>query len=275
MTACQDIVIRFLSDRVGARHARICGLHREIHRFGMHGRYSGVMLAPVDNEAAVLAVLADRYGLPMDRLVPGQVALAEVQHPSLPVRAFARKGGAVLAVAPEHAALLRRLLDGPVRVLPALERAATELRGHLFSGVARTGVAIPPPLVEVTTLDASDPRLPDWVVGHFAGEAWVVLDEHGEVLSTAVLKRYDERLREISVGTAERARGRGLARSVVAAAARHVLSERRAVLYNHAPDNFASAKVAESVGLYEFGRYHAIVPDRSIAIEYGKDDSAH
>jgi len=231
------------------------------------------MLAPVDNEAVVLAVLADRYGLPMDRLVPGEIAIAEVQHPSLPVRAFTRQGGAVLAVAPEHAALLRRLLDGAVNVLPPLERAAAELHGHLFSGVARTGVAIPPPTVTVTVLDATDPRLPDWVIGHFTGEAWVVLDGDGKVLSSAVLKRYDDRLREISVGTSERARRRGLARSVVAAAARHVLSEGRAVLYNHAPDNFASAKVAESVGLHEFGRYHAIVPDRRIGIEYGEDDS--
>ncbi|HZD68516.1 MAG TPA: GNAT family N-acetyltransferase [Actinomycetes bacterium] len=231
------------------------------------------MLAPVDNEAVVLAVLADRYGLPMDRLVPGEIAIARVQHPSLPVRAFTRGGGVVLAVAPEHAALLRRLLDGPGGVLRSLQLAAGELRGHLFSGVARTGVAIPPPTAPVTMLDAADPRLPDWVIGHFTGEAWVVLDEAGKVLSTAVLKRYDDRLREISVGTAERARGHGLARSVVAAAARHVLSEGRAVLYNHAPDNFASAKVAESVGLHEFGRYHAIVPDRRIAIEYGKDDS--
>jgi RimJ/RimL family protein N-acetyltransferase len=158
-------------------------------------------------------------------------------------------------------------------VLPPLERAAAELHGHLFSGVARTGVAIPPPTVTVTVLDATDPRLPDWVIGHFTGEAWVFLDENGKVLSSAVLKRYDDRLREISVGTSERARGRGLARSVVAAAARHVLSEGRAVLYNHAPDNLASAKVAESVGLHEFGRYHAIVPDRRIGIEYGEDDS--
>jgi RimJ/RimL family protein N-acetyltransferase len=218
-------------------------------------------------------VLSDRYGLPMDRLVPGEIAVAEVQHPSLPVRAFSRQGSAVLAVAPEHAKLLRSRLTDPAHLLPALEEAAAELRGHLFSGVARTGVAIPPPEHEVTLLDASDQRLPDWVIGHFTGEAWVVLDTDGTVLSTAVLKRYDDRVREISVGTAERARGRGLARSVVAAAARAVLSEGRAVLYNHAPDNFASAKVAESVGLHEFGRYHAIVPDRSIGIEYGKDDS--
>lgn len=231
------------------------------------------MLAPVDNEAVVRAVLADRYGLPMDRLVPHEVALAEVKHPSLPVRAFTRDGGAVLAVAPEYAPQMRRLLDGPGDVMSALERAAADLGGHLFSGVARTGVDIPPPEVEVTVLDATDPRLPDWVLGHFTGEAWVVLDEDGQVLSTAVLKRYDDRLREISVGTAERARGRGLARSVVSAAARHVLSEGRAVLYNHAPDNYASAKVAEAVGLHEFGRYHAIVPDRKIAIEYGEDDT--
>jgi RimJ/RimL family protein N-acetyltransferase len=231
------------------------------------------MLAPVDNEAVVLAVLSDRYGLPMDRLVPGEIAVAEVQHPSLPVRAFSRQGSAVLAVAPQHANLLRSRLTDPAHLLPALEEAAAALRGHLFSGVARTGVAIPPPVHEVTLLDASDPRLPDWVIGHFTGEAWVVLDSDGSVLSTAVLKRYDDRVREISVGTAERARGRGLARSVVAAAARAVLAQGRAVLYNHAPDNYASAKVAESVGLHEFGRYHAIVPDRSIGIEYGKDDS--
>ena len=229
------------------------------------------MLAPVDNEAVVRAVLADRYGLPMTRLVPREIALAEVEHPSLPVRAFTREGGAVLAVAPDYAKQMRRLLDGPGDVMSALERAAADLGGHLFSGVARTGVAIPPPVVEVTVLDATDPRLPDWVIGHFTGEAWVVLDDDGQVLSTAALKRYDDRLREISVGTAERARGRGLARSVVSAAARHVLSEGRAVLYNHAPDNYASAKVAEAVGLHEFGRYHAIVPDRKIAIEYGED----
>ncbi len=237
------------------------------------GGYAGVMLASVDNEAVVMAVLADRFRLPMDRLVPGEVAIAEVEHPSLPVRAFSREGGAVLAVAPRHAPLLRQHLHGPATLLPALEAVAARLPGHLFSGVARTGVAIPPPAVEVTVLDAIDPRLPDWVHGHFTGEAWVVLDDHGTVLSTAVLKRYDDRLREISVGTAEAARGRGLGRAVVAAAARTVLSEGRAVLYNHAPDNYASARVAESVGLHEFGRYHAIVPDRRLGAEYGEDDA--
>jgi L-amino acid N-acyltransferase YncA len=177
-------------------------------------------------------------------------------------------------VAPEWAGLLREHLDGPDTLLKSMSVVAAAIPGHLFSGVARTGVAIPPPAVEVTVIDAADPRLPDWVIGHFSGEAWVVLGERGEVLSTAVLKRYDDRLREISVGTAEAARGRGLARSVVAAAARAALAEGRAVLYNHDPDNDASAKVAESVGLHELGRYHVVVSDRRLGADYSEDDTA-
>src|SRR6266540_2792743 len=197
------------------------------------------MLAPVDNEAVVLTVLSDRFRLPLDRLV------TEAVHPSMTARAFVRHGGAVVGVAPEQAARLRDLLDGHDTVAPALKALAAELPGHMFSGTARTGVVIPAPVVEVTVLDASDPRLPQWVQGHFVGEAWVVM-EGGEVLSTAVLKRYDERLREISVGTAPSARGRGLARAVVAAAARFVLAEDRAVLYNHAVDNDVSARMSSA-----------------------------
>jgi L-amino acid N-acyltransferase YncA len=232
------------------------------------------MLASVDNEATVLAVMAERYQLPVQRLVPGQVVVAEVPHPTLPLRALTREGGAVVAVAPEWAGPLRQHLDGPDTVRPGMAAVAAAIPGHLFSGVARTGVAVPPPVAEVAVIDAADPRLPDWVIGHFTGEAWVVLGERGEVLSTAVLKRYDDRLREISVGTAEAARGRGLARSVVAAAARAVLAEGRAVLYNHDPDNHASAKVAESVGLHELGRYHVVVSDRRLGADYSEDDTA-
>jgi hypothetical protein len=233
------------------------------------------MLAPVDNEAIVLAVLGDRYRLPIERLAPGEIAVAETPHPSLPVRALTRGGGAVVAVVPERSSLLREHLHGPATILATLEAVAAAIPGHLFSGVARTGVAIPPPAAEVTVLDAADPRLPDWVIGHFTGEAWVVLGDHGEVLSTAVLKRYDDRLREISVGTSEAARGRGLAKAVVAAAARSVLAEGRAVLYNHHPDNHASARVAEAVGLHELGRYHAVVSDRRLGTDFAEDANAN
>ena len=164
----------------------------------------------------------------------------------------------MVAVEPAWSGLLGQHLDGPASLGAALAAVAGAAGGQHFSWVARTGVAIPAPAVEVTVLDATDPRLPEWVIGHFSGEAWVVLDTDGQVLSTAVLKRYDDRLREISVGTSE-ARGRGLAKAVTAAAARAVLAEGRAVLYNHDASNHTSARVAEAVGLHEFGRCHAVV----------------
>ena len=219
------------------------------------------MLDLVDNEAVVLAVLGDRYRLPVERLAPGQVAVAEAAQPGMPVRALARRGGAVVAVAPAWRELLHQHLDGSASLGAALDEVAGTVGGQHFSWVARTGVAIPPPSAEVTVLDTTDPRLPEWVIGHFSGEAWVVLGDDGQVLSTAVLKRYDDRLREISVGTSEAARGRGLAKAVTAAAARAVLAEGRAVLYNHDATNHTSARVAEAVGLHEFGRCHAVVTD--------------
>jgi L-amino acid N-acyltransferase YncA len=219
------------------------------------------MLDLVDNEAVVLAVLGDRYRLPVERLAPGQVAVAEAAQPGMPVRALARRGGAVVAVAPTWSGLLHQHLDGSASLGAALDAVAGTVGGQHFSWVARTGVAIAPPSAEVTVLDTTDPRLPEWVIGHFSGEAWVVLGDDGQVLSTAVLKRYDDRLREISVGTSEEARGRGLAKAVTAAAARAVLAEGRAVLYNHDATNHTSARVAEAVGLHEFGRCHAVVTD--------------
>ena len=220
------------------------------------------MLDLVDNEAVVLAVLGDRYRLPVGRLAPGQVAVDEAAQPGMPVRALERGGGAVVAVDPAWSRRLAQQLDGPASLGAALDAVAAAAGARHFSWIARTGVAIPAPSVEVTVLEATDPRLPEWVLGHFTGEAWVVLDDDGRVLSTAVLKRYDDRLREISVGTADEARGRGLAKAVTAAAARAVLAEGRAVLYNHDGENHTSARVAESVGLHEFGRCHAVVIDQ-------------
>jgi hypothetical protein len=223
------------------------------------------MLDLVDNEAVVLAVLGDRYRLPVERLLPGEVAVAEAAQPGMPARALVRGGGAVVAVDPAWAGTLRERLDGPASVGAALTAVAAAAGGQHFTWVARTGVAIPAPSAEVTVVDTTDPRLPGWVVGHFTGEAWVVLDDGGQVLSTAVLKRYDDRLREISVGTSEAARGRGLAKAVTAAAARAVLAEGRAVLYNHDATNHTSARVAEAVGLHEFGRCHAVTVERAPA----------
>jgi len=218
------------------------------------------MLTSTENETRVLSVLADRYRLPLHRAEPAGVAVAEAPGASLPVRAFLHTGGAAIAVVPAHAGLVRVEVSRRADVQAALEAIAARLAARLVVTVARTGVTIPEPAVPVSVIRADDPRLPDWVLGHFTGEAWVVLDDAGRVLSTAVLKRYDDRLREIAVGTAVRARGRGLARAVVAAAARAVLAQGRAVLYLHDAGNAASARVAEAAGLHEIGRLAVVVP---------------
>jgi RimJ/RimL family protein N-acetyltransferase len=175
---------------------------------------------------------------------------------------FTRDGDTLVMARPEHAELAGRLLIDPATVESALAELADAVGGRLVGVVARTGLEIPAPEIEVTLTTAADRRLPDWVRGHFTGPAWVVLSPDGRVLSTAVLKDYDERLREISVGTEEEARGRGLARSVVRAAARGVLAEGRAVLYLHDLGNDASAAVAKAAGLQELARLTSVVGER-------------
>jgi GNAT superfamily N-acetyltransferase len=219
------------------------------------------VLTTTDNEQIVLSVLARRFDLPLDRLVPGVTQVIELPGSSPAVQAYAYRGGILAAAEPKHLDLVRdELADPSGNVRAGMARIAARLGGRPLAVVNRTGVTIQAPTAPVTVTDAADPRLPDWVRGHFTGSAWVVTGEDDRVLTTAVLKRYDERLREISVGTAKEARGRGLARAVVAAAALAVLAEGRAVLYNHDLDNVASAKVAESVGLHQFGVFHAVLP---------------
>lgn len=110
-----------------------------------------------------------------------------------------------------------------------------------------TGVWLP-----ATLADAGDPRVPLWL-RPFGGEVLVALDDDRVYLAGVGLKRHDPALWEIAVVTDERARGRGLARRLVAQAARRVVAEGRDVLYLHAPDNEASAAVARVSGFHDTG----------------------
>ena len=100
--------------------------------------------------------------------------------------------------------------------------------------------------------DEGDPRVPPWL-RPFGGQVLVALDDDGRYLAGVGLKRHDDTGREIAVVTEERARGTGLARRLVAQAARAVLAEGRAVVYLHAPDNEASARVARASGFPDTG----------------------
>jgi predicted GNAT family acetyltransferase len=67
------------------------------------------------------------------------------------------------------------------------------------------------------------------------------------------LKKHDAWGFEISVGTEESLRGRGIARRLVATATREILRQGRVATYLHAPDNFASGKVAVAAGFPDHG----------------------
>jgi predicted GNAT family acetyltransferase len=75
------------------------------------------------------------------------------------------------------------------------------------------------------------------------------------------VKRHDAYGHELAVGTVPGARGRGLARRLVAQAARRVLDEGAVPTYLHERDNLASARVAEAAGFPDRGwRSYGVYP---------------
>lgn len=100
-------------------------------------------------------------------------------------------------------------------------------------------------------IGVDDPVLPDWL-RPFGGEALVVVDDDG-YLAGVGLKRHLDSGWEIAVGTEPRGRGRGLARRLVATAARRVLDDGRVPIYLHDDDNHASAAAADAAGFPDLG----------------------
>ncbi|GAA4515112.1 MULTISPECIES: GNAT family N-acetyltransferase [Nonomuraea] len=112
----------------------------------------------------------------------------------------------------------------------------------------------PEPLPDAGTWMAADaPGVPDWLLP-FGGDVLVAMDPAtGEHLAGVGIKRHDAYGRELAVVTAPQARGRGLARRLVAQAARRVLDEGALPTYMHDPANRASAAVAEAAGFPDRG----------------------
>ena len=89
----------------------------------------------------------------------------------------------------------------------------------------------------------------------------VVRDADGDYLAGAGVKRHDAYGHELAVGTVPAARGRGLARRLVAQAARRVLDEGAVPTYLHERDNLASARVADAAGFPDRGwRAYGVYP---------------
>lgn len=169
------------------------------------------------------------------------------------------EGRCVVRVPPAVADRLSRPVPDVATLLAALP-AAVGVPGTAGTGALRwardvpgperspdVGVWLPAPLA-----DAGDPRVPAWL-RPFGGEVLVALDDDGRHLAGVGLKRHDDVLWEVAVVTDERARGQGLARRLVAQAARSVQEQGRGLLYLHAPDNEASARVARASGFPDTG----------------------
>jgi GNAT superfamily N-acetyltransferase len=164
-------------------------------------------------------------------------------------------GGTVISVPPSRAAAVRVLADQPLDDLLAKLPTALGLDdGHrAYRGVFRYSLE-PARLPDAGEwLPHDDPVVPEWL-RPFGGDVLVARDpDTGAYLAGVGIKRHDPYGNELSVGTEEAARGRGLARRLVAQAARRVLDEGAVPTYLHAPDNTASAKAAEAAGFADRG----------------------
>lgn len=168
------------------------------------------------------------------------------------VRSFegvATPAAAVVSVTPQ---VVDRLRDaGPTldAARPVFEQV---LGGRIFAGIYRWGDDVPALDPLGAWIPAADERVPEWLKP-FGGDVLVELDDDGRYIAGIGLKRHDDFAWEISVGTEPEARGRGLARRLVVTAARRILDEGKIPLYLHAPDNVASAHVAEASGFPDRG----------------------
>jgi GNAT superfamily N-acetyltransferase len=166
------------------------------------------------------------------------------------------RGAAVVSVPERHARWARQLvadgggLEDLRATLPARLGAPD---GHVYQAVYRWAVPPVPDLPDAGAwVPVDDPRVPEWL-RPFGGEALLALDDRGRYLAGVGLKRHDDRVHEIAVGTEDAARGRGLARRLVAQAARELLVRGVTPTYMHDPANAPSARVADAAGFPDRG----------------------
>ncbi|MFJ6195534.1 GNAT family N-acetyltransferase [Micromonospora sp. NPDC092111] len=178
-----------------------------------------------------------------------------------PAVAVQAGGSAVLSVPPDRVEAIRALTRAPERDLLAALPAAVGEPGWVVHDDTFRWCLAPAPLPDVGEWTApTDPTFPDWL--HlFDTDVLVVRDADGGYLAGVGVKRHDAHGHELAVGTAPAARGRGLARRLVAQAARRVLDEGAVATYRHDPANLASARVAAAAGFPDRGwRSYGVYP---------------
>jgi GNAT superfamily N-acetyltransferase len=169
-----------------------------------------------------------------------------------PVAGMAAPKGAVLSVPAELVEPLRACGDDLAVVAHELGRLLGRPGARLERSVLRwTGAPADLPALG-EEVDAADSRVPEWL-RPFGGEVLLALDDDGRYLAGVGRKRHDRWCTELAVGTEPAAQRRGLARRLVATAARRVLDEGKVPTYQHDVENVASAHVAEAVGFPDRG----------------------
>jgi RimJ/RimL family protein N-acetyltransferase len=171
---------------------------------------------------------------------------------------------AVLSVPPSWAPIMRervaRVASRWTQLVPMLPELVNRPDQPVYAGIFRW-CDRPADLPEAGVwVDADDPRVPEWLrpFGHQVLIAWD--PDTGRYLAGVGLKHHDRYGKELAVGTEQAARGRGLARRLVAQAARRILDEGGVPTYQHDPANVASARVAEAAGFPDRGWRSAGMP---------------
>lgn len=176
----------------------------------------------------------------------------------------------VLSVPPSAADSVRAaLMDSTVDIDEVWTTVLARLPGLIGAPEARVYTGVfrwcerPADLPDAGVwVDAADPAIPEWLVPFGAdpqrrlggGQVLIARDPRtGAYLAGVGIKYHDAYGREIAVGTEPAARGRGLARALVAQAARRILDEGAVPTYQHDPANIASARVAEAAGFPDLG----------------------
>lgn len=162
----------------------------------------------------------------------------------------------VIAVPPAAVAAVTEAIDDDLG-RPGLGDDLGEILGvgpaAFGTGVFRTTDHVNPEIADTGVwFEHQTDDLPEWLAP-FNGHRLVAFDAGGRPIAGVGIKVHDRYGHELSVVTDEAARGRGLARRLVATAARRILADGAVPTYLHAPDNTASARVADAVGFPDRG----------------------
>lgn len=173
----------------------------------------------------------------------------------LPLVGLAHDDWAIVSVAPGQANEVARRLHG---------RPVDEIVGvlELMTALFRWNLHVAPGHDTGEWVATSDPRVPAWL-RPFNGDVLVAWDDDGHYGAGVGRKMHNAFGHEISVGTEEALRGRGIARRLVTTAARRIQAEGAVPTYVHLLDNVASSKVAEACGFADLGWRYLAPPENS------------